>query len=288
MRAVVRVGVEVVAGGGALRRQRRGLLDRRARLQRPLGGGGSQRGAAHGGERDPAVVDGDADDGPVVGPPDELLVPPAHRSAARHPDRGEQFVGLERRLERPDEEVVNAHHAHARRPADLDRAAEREQRHRQVGGRVRVRERAADGAAVPDLGVADLRGRVGQDRRLRLQQRRSGDLGVPRRRADDHLVALEPDARQLRHPGDVDQHGRLGEPDLHHRQQRVAARQQLGVLAVLGQERDRVRGGVGDLVVERRGDHASTSVAPFGAEPAEEPGPESLSAAARTERTMLW
>ena len=62
-------------------------------------------------------------------------------------------------------------------------------------------------------------------------------------------------------PGDVDEHGRLREPDLHHRQQRVAARQQLGVLAVLGQQRDRVRGGVGDLVVERRGDHAVTSAA---------------------------
>ena len=36
----------------------------------------------------------------------------------------------------------------------------------QVGRRVRVRERAADRAAVPDLRVADLRGGVREDRRL--------------------------------------------------------------------------------------------------------------------------
>ena len=164
--------------------------------------------------------------------------------------------GCQRRLERPDEEVVRADHARTGRPGDLDRAAEGEQRHRQVGGRVGVRERAADRAPVPDLRVADLRGGVGEYRRLGLEQLGIGHLGVPGGRADDHLVALDPDAGQLGDPGDVDQHGGLGQPHLHHRQQRMAAGQQLGVLAVLGQQRQRVRGGVGDLVVERRGDHA--------------------------------
>ena len=46
------------------------------------------------------------------------------------------------------------------RAGDLDRAAEGEQRHGQVGRRVGVRERAAERAAVADLRVADLRGGV--------------------------------------------------------------------------------------------------------------------------------
>src|SRR6202008_2631422 len=70
---VIHVGVEVVAGGRALGRQLRRFLDRSARLQCLLRRGGTQRSAAHGGERDPAAVRGDADDRPVVGPPDELL-----------------------------------------------------------------------------------------------------------------------------------------------------------------------------------------------------------------------
>ncbi len=61
--------------------------------------------------------------------------------------------------------------------------------------------------------------------------------------------------------------------------------QQLRVLAVLGEQRERVRGGVGDLVVERRRDHAVTPSA--GTSVAGEE-PESLSAAASTDCTMLW
>jgi hypothetical protein len=59
----------------------------------------------------------------------------------------------------------------------------------------------------------------------------------------------------------------------------MPAGQQLGVLAMLGQQREGVAGGFGDLVVERGGDHAVTSA--FSAL-------RSLAAAFKAARTMLW
>ena len=86
------------------------------------------------------------------------------------------------------------------------------------------------------------------------------------------------DAGQLVQPADVDQQLGLGQPQLHHRQQRVAAGQQLGVVAVLGQQRQRVLGRLGGDVLERRGDHAVTSAAVSAC----------ASAAASTALMMLW
>ena len=69
---------------------------------------------------------------------------------------------------------------------------------------------------------------------------------------------------------------------LHQRQQRVAAGEQLGVVAVLGERGERLVHGAGPDVLERRGDHACTSCA------ATWPAAGPACAAARTARTMLW
>jgi hypothetical protein len=217
--AEIGVGVEVRAGGGAHRRELGRVRDRRAGAQRVLGRVRPQRDTAHAGQRHPAVVGRDAHDRPVVSPADELLVAPARLAIARDADGDEDLVGPEHRLERPGEEVVDAHGAGACRGGDLDRRAEGEQRHRQVRRRVSVRYRAADRATVPDLRVADLRRRVRQDRDLGLEDLRVHQVGVPGRGADHDLVAVDRDAGQLGEPGDVDEHRRLGQPDLHHRQQ---------------------------------------------------------------------
>ena len=71
---------------------------------------------AHVGQRDPAADGGHAHDGPVVGPPGELLVPPGAARAARHPDRGEQLVRLPGGLEVAGEEVVGRDAAGPARP----------------------------------------------------------------------------------------------------------------------------------------------------------------------------
>ena len=110
------------------------------------------------------------------------------------------------------------------------------------------------------------------------------------------LVALDADVAQLRQPADVDQELRRAEAHLHDRDQGVAAGQDAGVLALLGEQRDGVVEGVGAGVVEREGDHAPAS-------PREKAGAVrsasdsasafcaasgSLPAATSTARTMLW
>jgi hypothetical protein len=103
------------------------------------------------------------------------------------------------------------------------------------------------------------------------QVRRLHDVAVPGAGPDRDLAVLDADVGQLGDPADVDQHLRLGEADLEDRQQRLAAGEQLGLVAVLAEQGHGVRGGVGAQVPEGRGNH---EVAP--------------SAAASTARTMLW
>ena len=68
------------------------------------------------------------------------------------------------------------------------------------------------------------------------------------------------------------EHRREGEPQLHHRQQRVPAGDQLGVLAVLGEQRDGLVDRAGPDVVEGGRDHCDSAI---------------VSAADSTARTML-
>ncbi len=104
------------------------------------------------------------------------------------------------------------------------------------------------------------------------QQRRGGHVVVPGERADRHVGALVADVGELGDPAEVDQHGRRGEPQLHQRQQRLAAGQVLGVLAVLGRQGKGLVHGRGPGVGKRRGYHLDASSA----------------AADRAAFTMLW
>ncbi len=101
-------------------------------------------------------------------------------------------------------------------------------------------ERAADGAAVTDLRVADLAGGVGEQRDVLLEQGRRLDVHVAGEGADRDVVAGVADVRQVAQASDVDQHARLGEAQLHHRQQAVAAGDELGLVTVFADEADRL------------------------------------------------
>ena len=118
-----------------------------------------------------------------------------------------------------------------------------------------VGDRAADRATVTDLGVADLAGGVRQQRHVLLQERRRLDVHVAGQGADGDVVAAVADVRQVAEATDVDQHGRLGEAELHHRQQAVAAGDELGLVAVLADEADRLLRRLGADVVECCRDH---------------------------------
>ena len=89
-------------------------------------------------------------------------------------------------------------------------------------------------------------------------------------RSDRHMVAAVAQVGQVAEPADVDEHRRHGEPQLHQREQRHAAGDELRLVAVLGEQGQRGVGGIRALVLERGGDHGV------------------LWAAASTARTMLW
>jgi hypothetical protein len=110
----------------------------------------------------------------------------------------------------------------------------------QVRGRVRVGQRSAEGAAVPD-------GRVGHRTcRLRQQPAVPGDervthhLVVRGERADQQGAALVPDAAQAADRAQVHQQFGVGQPEPQQREQALPARDHLGVLATLCQCAHRV------------------------------------------------
>jgi hypothetical protein len=271
--AVFLAGADVGGGAGALGGVRGGVGRGGPAGQGRFHGRGAQWGPAHVDQRHVAALDRDADDGPVDGPLGELLERPAACGRLRHPDLGEQFPRLEHGLEQALEELADTDLAGAVGAPGDHGGIQGEQHGGQVGGRVGVRDRAADGAAVPDLRVADLTGRVRQQRHLAGQQFGLIHVVVPGQRPDRHVGAPVGDVGEIAEPAQVDDHLGDGQPQLHQRQQRMPAGQVLGVLAVLRGQVAGFLGRAGPLVAERRRDHADA--------------PE-VSAAASAARTMLW
>ncbi len=225
--------------------------------QRLLDPARAQRGRAHVREPDvDAAVHlhgADADRGPVLGPPGELLVrPPAARLG--HADLRQHLLRVERRLEEAGEALGDRQRALAAGAANDELGVEREQDRRRVGGGVGVRDRAADRAAVPHLRVADRADGLGEDRARGAQELVVLEVVVARERADRDRVAVLAHVREVGEPADVHQQLRPGDPEPHERQERVPAREELRVRAG-AEELDRVVDGLGELVVEGCGDH---------------------------------
>src|SRR5262249_41764140 len=65
-------------------------------------------------------------------------------------------------------------------------------------------------------------------------------VAMPGQRPDRDHVTLVADVGQVAEPADVDEHVGHGEPQLHQRQQRVATRQELRILACVGGEAQRL------------------------------------------------
>jgi hypothetical protein len=101
---------------------------------------------------------------------------------------------------------------------------------------------------------------VREERRVLSQRLGRLQVGVPRERADGDGAAVDPHVRQVLQAADVDEDGRRRQPQLHEREQRVAAGEELGVVAVAVQRADGVLEGLGALVVERSGDHDRASL----------------------------
>src|SRR6185436_495034 len=107
-----------------------------------------------------------------------------------------------------------------------------------VGGRVGMGERAADRAAVAHLRVADPGGEAGEARNALAHHGRIGDLVVGGERADRQGIAIA-DLAEGVDRGERYQIRRLREIELHHGQQALAAREELGGVIAF-EQRDRV------------------------------------------------
>jgi hypothetical protein len=130
-----------------------------------------------------------------------------------------------------------------------------EQHRGEVRRRVGVRDGAADRAAVADLRVADELGRPRDHGAGALQDGVGDELCVPGQRADRDAVAVVADVAELVEPAEVDEYRRPCDAELHRRDERVPAGEQLRVL-VASERLDRVVDGGRAVVLEGRRDHA--------------------------------
>ena len=103
-------------------------------------------------------------------------------------------------------------------------------------------------------GKATWRRASARERRACLDLRRALDRDLPRHRADlEHPV--RDDALELGKPVEIDEDARHREAQVHERYEALAAGQDLGLVAVLAQNLDRLVEAFGGEVLERRGLH---------------------------------
>ncbi len=182
---------------------------------------------------------------------------PARHLAERHAGarmdrethRGDELVGLARGLQHAALEIGRRERAGAAARAQHDLAAERREAQRNLRARIGVGDRAAHGAAVAGLEVADEGQRAGEQRELRRKLRPVlepvlGDGGADLDLVAQDLVTHDLDVIELGKARDVDHHRRFEEAQVEHRHQRLPARHHLGLLAVLREEGE----GLGDSV----------------------------------------
>ena len=220
------------------------------------------RGRARGAERHPRVGDapalqpergGDGDYRKVPRPALDLLVGAAAPRPHREPDLGEDLAVLDRSHVGANVEVIHRNHALAVRADDHDARLQRRADRGQVLGGIGLGQRAADRPAVSHRRIGDHLLRVDEERELPGEELGLEQLTVARHGPDPDLSLHLPDVGELVEVVDVDQALGIGEPQLHHRQQAVAAGQDAGLGPVFLQELDRVLDARRPLVLDRPG-----------------------------------
>ena len=109
---------------------------------------------------------------------------------------------------------------------------------------------AADRPAVADLEVPDLGHRVGHERTALGDDARLLDGALACHAADGHPAVVDPDVGQAGHLVEVDQVGGPHEAKVQERHQTLPAGQDLRLVAVLGEQRQRLVEGRGRQVFE--------------------------------------
>ena len=135
-----------------------------------------------------------------------------------------------------EEKLARRHHTLAVRPPQPERGVAGKHQCRVVVGRIAVTDIAANRAAIADLGVRNVASGFGQQRTFLTQQLGIDQRVFDRHRTDANGITVIMNAPEFGNPVDVDQVSGFGKAQLHHRQQAVAACQQLGIIRVLRQQ----------------------------------------------------
>ena len=180
----------------------------RAAADRGLGMGGAHDGRSHAPERDADVAHGGAAQvdrrreaqlrNRLRSPRADL--PPAREPAAaapRQPNRVDELVGSEIHLFVAEMESVVRYAPDAAHRYEIDVGVVHEQRRWSIGGRRRVRDVAADRAAILRRHAARLGRRAADERTLGLERLRAHHVGIGRERTEHDLVVRDLDAAQL-------------------------------------------------------------------------------------------
>src|SRR6478672_7408180 len=114
-----------------------------------------------------------------------------------------------------------------------------------------MRQTAADGAAVTDCKMCDVRHRVRQHWKVLRDDRRGFNLVVPRQRADFHDLASVLDESKPGNTVDIDENRWAEEPEIQHWHEALPAGKYFCLAASLRERCDRLVDAVGDHVFER-------------------------------------
>ena len=130
----------------------------------------------------------------------------------------------------------------------------------QLGGGVGMGQAAAERAPVADLRVGDVGHGGGQQGRDLRHLRAALETALAGHGADLEPAAVGADVGQLGHAVEVDQRGGLRQAEVHRRDQALAAGEELAVVGVFGEERERLVGRGGGIVLEWCRFHAGVPV----------------------------
>ena len=127
-------------------------------------------------------------------------------------DRCQYFVGARRGLEGAEEKSLRCNLTFPSKATQHEFGVQREHHRRQFGGRIGVRQIAADRAAIADRSVSDMS--VGRDDEWRIfsDDRRGQHVGMARETADQEPIAIARDPVEPWDSVDVDEPFRRNQP----------------------------------------------------------------------------
>ena len=156
----------------------------------------------------------------------------------RNADGGEHVAGFQRGEIGALVEFARRDAAFAAFAHDVIGGAKAHHHRRHVVAGIAVGDVAAERAEIAHLRIGDLQRGFAQDRNFRAQQVGADQLMLGRHRADDDIVAVGADAFELGDAGEIDEMRRRREPQLHHRDEAVAAGKRAAVVAQFGEQTD--------------------------------------------------